>query len=130
MADMHIDLFDAYHYAAETTNQNYIATNTDPPPLWERGKRKPPPTTFTFTRGLERKEIVSSLHFMQNTLIYSRNKPQTSWKIYVSIDFMVAMPLTLQTGRPKQHYFEKQPWQIVISSQNKLSSQGSDVYTT
>ena len=48
-----------------------------------------------------------------------------SWRIYISIDFMVTTLFTLRTtGRPKRHYFEKQLWRIVVSSRNKLLSQG------
>ena len=44
MADMHIDGFDAYHYAARTKRSNSIETNTETgrarPPRWERVETK------------------------------------------------------------------------------------------
>ena len=55
-----------------------------------------------------------------------------SWRIYISIDFMDTMAFTSRTtGRPKRHYFENQPWQSMISSENKLTDfYHKDTYTT
>ena len=67
---------------------------------------------------------VSALHFTQNTLIYSWNKPLNCYHGGYTYR-LITMPFTLWTTcRPKWHYFEKQKWRFVVSSRNKLLSQG------
>ena len=85
-----------------------------------------------FMRGLERKQVVSSLHFTQNTPIYSRNKALNCYHgeyTYRFIDFMLTTPLPCGQQVGINNIGKKKA--IHDLSQNKpLNFYHKDIYST
>ena len=63
--------------------------------------------------------ILPSLYSKYADMFEKETTKLLSRRVYIWIDVMLTMPLTLRTtGRPNRHYFENEKWLFVVSSQN------------
>ena len=85
-----------------------------------------------FTRRCQHKHVVSSLHFTQNTLIYSRNKPLKCYHGRYTYQLISCLLRRLPCGQQVGlNDIWKKKWRLVISLQNKpLNFYHKDIYRT
>ena len=117
MADMHIDGFDAYHYAARTKLYHDQYQHAWPP-RWERVGTKPPARLQLLCED-SCVIKVSAIYAKYADIFKKQTTKLLSWRIYISIDFMVTTLLfSWTTGRPKRHLKKWRLISLVISSRN------------
>ena len=98
MANLHIDLFDAYHYTAQTKHKNSITTNTNAPGrLGWNGLERNLRQGYNLYAKTAALTCPISLYAHYADIFEKGTTKLLSWRIYISIDFMLTTPILSRT---------------------------------